>query len=200
MVVPEGKLIEEEFQRFIGTWLLNNLHGGFARAYYNEPSDLRDYAYEHSKIMALKGNVLFDNWPPSCGSQPDSSLCDWNFYKTNRAYFIKQEHSIDFTDVGYPLQSKTGGRGFCVDSIDEWYGYSAYYSPNSLLADLRKRNPAAFPNDGQFITAPGPHFYGVGVYTSAGQGGTAFWLTVIRVSLTKAPPCNCALTVCSASP
>lgn len=198
-VVPNGKLIEDEFQLFIENWLAQNLRGGFARATFNQPRDLRDYAYEHSKIMSLKGSIFFDNWPSSCGSLSGSTECDWKFYRDNRAFYIKEEHAIDFTDAGFPLQSQTGGRGYCVDSVEEFYGMTTTYSPDALLANLRSNFPGAFPEDGLTVTSPGPHLYGVGVYTTVGQGGTSFWLTIIRITLTKAPPCSCSLTVCSAS-
>lgn len=155
-VVPAGKRAEEEFQRFFSNWIGQSLRGAFAAAIYNQPRDLRDYAYENSKVMAISGRVQYPAYPTSCVG------CDWSHYQVQesisnlrgqtyqyplphqqaRITSIQNHHDIDFTSVGYPLQSVTGGRGYCVQYVDEFYGVSATYSPTTLLENLLSRTTA----------------------------------------------------------
>jgi len=196
--VPASKPVEVGFQNVIENYIAQTLRGSFARSYFQEPPDLRDYAYENSKIMALKGEVFYNNWPASCGT--GGSGCNWLYYKTNRAYYIQQVQSIDFTDIGFPLQGKTGGYGYCVDKVEEFYGYAPSFSPTELIESAIEN--ANVTGDVLFYTddvvpSAGPHVYGVGVYTASESGVTTFWLTIIRVTLITSAPCECALVSCT---
>jgi len=203
LVVPAGKRVEEEFQRFISSWIGQSLRGPYARAYYNLPRDLRDYAYENSKVMWLEGAVQYKSFPTSCQG------CNYAHWQQQRQIAIADQQKIDFSSVGFPLQSVTGGRGWCVLSVDEYYGYSPYYSPTVLLEDILSRgtaggNTANFGNLanpdplGPLVPEPGPHFYGIGIYTETEQGGGPFYATIIKVILVKQPDCTCASTMCPA--
>lgn len=203
LVVPSGKRIEEEFQRFLSSWIGQSLRGAFARAVYNQPRDLRDYAYENSRVMFDTGKVQYPMYPVGCVG------CDYKHYQQARATSIQTLQDIDFSSSGYPLQSVTGGRGWCVLSVDEFYGYSPYYSPTVLLEDVLSRttaegNTAIFGTAGSelplgpTVPEPGPHFYGIGVYTQTEQGGGPFYVTIIRVILIQQPDCTCGSSSCIA--
>jgi hypothetical protein len=203
--VPSGSRVEEEFQRFLASWIGQSLRGAFARATYNQPRDMRDYAYENSKVMSDTGKVQYPEYPAGCIG------CNYLHYQQARITDIKTLNTIDFSSTGYPLQSVTGGRGWCVLSVDEYYGYSPFYSPTVLLEDLLSRTIAT-GNTGVFGTGslqgnlplgptvpePGPHFYGIGVYTQTEQGGGPFWVTIIRVILIQSPDCTCGSQSCIA--
>ena len=73
--MPVGKRVEEEFQRFFANWIGQSLRGPFAAAVYNHPRDLRDYAYENSKVMAVSGRVQYPAYPTSCVG------CNWQHYQ-----------------------------------------------------------------------------------------------------------------------
>lgn len=199
--IPRVKAIEHSMESLIINYIALKLRGGYARAIFQKPTDLRDYAYEHSKIMALKGDVFFDNWPASCAGNLGGA-CGWDFYRANRKYYIQEVHSLDFTDTGYPLQDKTGGNGYCVDKVEEFYGRSTIPSAAVLMKEVVDNIATTvddlFPNDG-VVSSAGPHLYGVGVFTDSTSGATTFWLTIIRVTLITSAPCECAIAPCAAA-
>jgi len=200
-VVPQPKPIETSVALLLENYIATNLNGVYSSAFYQQPSDLSDYAYENAKIMALEGAALYSNWPESCGSN-GGSACNWLFYKNNREYFIQDVHSIDFSSTGFPLQDQAGGKGYCVQNVEEFYGMASTFSPSVLISSIMSNSATTqnylFPYNGT-VPSEGPHFYGIGVYTGTNSGSAPFYVTIIRVTLIASPPCTCALAACASN-
>ncbi|KAL6067260.1 SCP domain-containing protein [Balamuthia mandrillaris] len=216
LFVPKGKNSEELIERFLGHFLLGNRRGQFAASRFNEPTDLRDYAYEHSKMMHDAGEVLFNQWPTSCASIVsgnaigDPTSCDWEYYRDNRQYYIQQVQSIDFTAQGFPLQgSTTNGRGYCVAKVEEFYGRTFGFSADELLKSMFNTTEQIYP--GRFngledafpledaVADNGQTFFGIGVYSREPEIGLApVYVTIIKVVVAQRADCECAPNVCAA--
>jgi len=179
--------IEATFGLVIMSNIAQNRIGAFAQFIYNEPNDVRDFAIENAQIQALTGQTLYTNFPASCALGNSNGQCNYAYYAALRAQVIRNGEIL-FAETGFPLQTETGERGYCVEDVSEFYAEGK--DGSSLLSSLYANagiNPTTdFPAE---PTVPGPVYFGVGVKQALDSG--IFFSTVLRITLINSPPCSC---------
>eukprot|EP01090_Pellita_catalonica_P004205 TRINITY_DN14048_c0_g1_i1.p1 TRINITY_DN14048_c0_g1~~TRINITY_DN14048_c0_g1_i1.p1 ORF type:complete len:296 (+),score=33.36 TRINITY_DN14048_c0_g1_i1:43-930(+) len=158
------------------------------------PKSVADFAYENAIVQSQMGTIEYEEWPAFCGGTA-TATCDWRYYKRRRAEVIKDEHEIKFGIYGWPLQSETGKSGYCVSSVDEFYGWG--HNPSQIIDRIQAW---AAKEGGEFPMEPfekGIAVYGIGVSNNGmapkdeASPANVYMTTVIRIILSYELDCSC---------